>query len=394
MRKLVYICPTFFPKPTGFAIAFTNTVRAIVNKGYFDEIHIFSTEDGLELPVDLECVCKIKKYRSKGREKLAKLPNWICKIALPKIFSEIHDEIEKITVGPNDVFMYEEFGVGFEMYLFKKYYPLSKHFIRVHGTFPEFTSCFSGLAHRRRYVDYALMEGDSNIVSTTNFYFGYLNDYFLDRSYDRQQRINYYLLPNLIYDEVGSAINTKPRDEKITLIQLGRMDRLGVFQKGFFDTVRAMRYIESSRPDLAQRLRIIMIGDGDDAARVDEQLAMLALVEVVRFQRCSNDEVKAYVNESDLVLMPSRCEGMSMFATEALTIGKPLVFTANNGLRDYLTNGYNGLIMEEYDYSQLAENIIKYVSGECDLRVHGENAKESAAEIRRKAFACLDVMFA
>lgn len=394
MRRLIYICPTFFPKPTGFAIAFTNIVKAIVKKGYFDEVYIYSTDEDLELPGELIPICSIKKYQVRGRERLAKLPSWVCKIALPKFFSGVLDDISSLAPSRNDVFMYEEFGVGFEMYLLKKAYPSSEHFLRVHGTFPEFTACFYGLAHRRRYVEYALLEKETNIVSTTNFYFGYLNDHFLNRSYDKQKKVNYYLLPNLIVDEVKKEDSAESSDKKVSLIQLGRMDKLGVFQKGFFDTVRALRYIESSRPELAEKLRIIMIGSGDDAARVDDQLEMLKLVEVVRHDRCSNDEVKAYVNQSDLVLMPSRCEGMSMFATEALSLGKPLVFTAKNGLRDYLIDGYNGLVMEEYDYSQLAKNIIRYVSGECDLKEHGENAKKSAAEIRRKVDACLDVMFA
>ncbi len=393
MRRLVYICPTFFPKPTGFAIAFTNIIKAIEKKGYFDEVHIFSTDDGLEVPDELQSICSIKKYRVRGREKVAKLPNWACKMAVPKILSGFLGDISKLSPGQNDVFMYEEFGVGFEMYLLKNSYPESKHFLRVHGTFPEFTACFSGLAHRRRYVDYALLDGETNIVSTTNFYFGYLNEYFLDRSYDKQQMVNYYLLPNLIVDEILMTDKVELSNEKITLIQLGRMDKLGVFQKGFFDTVRALRYIESSRPELAKKLRIIMIGGGDDASRVDEQLAMLKLVEVVRHERCSNDKVKAYVNESDLVLMPSRCEGMSMFATEALSLGKPIIFTAKNGLRDYLIDGYNGLSMEEFDYSELANNIIRYVTGECNLKQHGQNAEKSAVEIKRKVEACLDVMF-
>jgi len=136
-----------------------------------------------------------------------------------------------------------------------------------------------------------------------------------------------------------------------------------------------------------------MIGSGDDADRVDDQLAMLKLVEVIRHDSCPNETVKAYVNESDLVLMPSRCEGMSMFATEALALGKPIVFTENNGLRDYLKDGYNGLAMEEFDYTELADNIVRYVVGECDLGEHGRNAKRTANEIREKVNACLDVMF-
>ena len=393
MKRLIYVCPTFFPKPTGFAIAFTNIIKAIDLKGYFDEIIIYSTDDGLEIPKGVKSKVKITKYQVKGREKAAKLPSFICKKLLPKMFSGFISDISQLTVGPDDVFMYEEFGVGFEMYLLKKDYPEAKHFLRVHGTFPEFTACFSGLSHRRRYVDYALQDGETNVVSTTNFYFNYLNEHFLKRSYDKQQKINYYLLPNLINDDVMNSSDSKSNEEKVTLIQLGRMDKLGVFQKGFFDTVRALRYIESARPDLASKLRIIMIGSGDDAARVDEQLEMLKLVQVVRHESCPNATVKAYVNESDLVLMPSRCEGMSMFATEALALGKPIVFTENNGLRDYLKDGYNGLSMEEFDYTELANNIVRYVTGECDLKKHGSNAEKTATEIREKVNACLDVMF-
>lgn len=57
--------------------------------------------------------------------------------------------------------------------------------------------------------------------------------------------------------------------------------------------------------------------------------------------------------------MPSRCEGMSMFATEGIYKGKAIIFTAKNGLRDYLKNGINGIQIEEYDYTDMANAIIK-----------------------------------
>lgn len=392
MKRLFYFAPTFHPKNTGFAIAFLNIIKAISKKGFFDEIIIFTTDDGVSIPDELSGTCRIEGYKFKGRERLARLPKPLCLGLLPLACRSFLSKVSAFNICENDVFFYEEFGMGFEKFSLEEKYPANKHFIRVHGTFPEFTKSFQGLSHRKRYVDLAVNAKQNNIVSTTNFYFKYLNDNFFGGSYDIQQKINFYILPNLILDVV-EHINDDNDSSKVTLIQLGRMDELGVFQKGFFDTVRALRYIESVAPNLAKKLQFILIGDGGHVDKVDDELKKLTLIDIVRRKKCSNDEVKEFIGKSQVVLLPSRCEGMSMFATESLFLGKPIVFTEDNGLQDYLVNDFNGISITSFDYTELAKAIIRYVESPNLVKEHSSNCKKTAADILLKTDACLDVLF-
>ena len=89
-----------------------------------------------------------------------------------------------------------------------------------------------------------------------------------------------------------------------------------------------------------------------------------------------NNKVKEIELQSDIILLPSRCEGMSMFATEAIAAGKPLIGTSGNGLEILCENGYNGYLVSEYDYIRMAEAIIRLCSSKELLLTMSDNSQK------------------
>jgi len=389
-RKLFYFAPTFYPSPTGFGIAFTNIVKLIVEANHFDKIIIITTDKATSIPEEIKHVCELYHVKIRGAGKISSLPELFSINILKFFIKDLLKFIASKNPTAKDIFFYEEFHIAYMKFIIEKVYPNFEHLIRVHGTFPEFTKNYEGLKSRIRLFNQGTNSKNKKIVSTTNFYIEYLNEHYFNDSYDVIQDIDYFILPNVLIDV--KPIN-KNLDDKLRLFQLGRMDENGYFQKGFEDSVKALQYIESIYPEMAKNIVFTVIGDGSHAQRFQEKIKKLSIVEVVYLKKAPNIEVQKIIDDSDVILMPSRCEGMSMFATEAIYKGKAIIFTAKNGLRDYLKNGVNGIQIEEYDYTDMANAIIKYFLDKNLVIEHGKNNIELSNRITMKAKACIDVIF-
>ncbi len=82
----------------------------------------------------------------------------------------------------------------------------------------------------------------------------------------------------------------------------------------------------------------------------------LGLQEKVRFIG-NKRNVREYLVASDVYLMPSRFEGLSISSLEAMASGLPSVLYNSVGLRDLINNDDNGFLIEP-DYKTLASKIL------------------------------------
>lgn len=62
-----------------------------------------------------------------------------------------------------------------------------------------------------------------------------------------------------------------------------------------------------------------------------------------------HDEVRAFYDRFDVVVLPSRHEGMSQGLLEAMAIGKPVVATRGGGNTDLIDDGVHGLLVTPRD---------------------------------------------
>ena len=58
----------------------------------------------------------------------------------------------------------------------------------------------------------------------------------------------------------------------------------------------------------------------------------------------------------------SRYEGQSMFITESISLGKPLIISDNNGMQDMLRDGINGFKIKTGDSKDAARKIQKMIN--------------------------------
>ena len=91
---------------------------------------------------------------------------------------------------------------------------------------------------------------------------------------------------------------------------------------------------------------IWLIGDGSERSNLEQMVHTFGLCEHVTFWGFQSNPYP-YMSEADLIVVPSRYEGLSTVVTESLILGKPVVTTPCSGMRELLGDSEFGLITED-----------------------------------------------
>jgi glycosyltransferase involved in cell wall biosynthesis len=114
--------------------------------------------------------------------------------------------------------------------------------------------------------------------------------------------------------------------DRTTLVTTGRLSP----EKGLLDLVEAIPPIVQARPDV----QLMMIGEGPQREALGRRIDELGLGERVRMPGAVGD-VEPMLRASDLYVLPSHFEGLSVALLESLVLGMPAVASdtpANRGV--------------------------------------------------------------
>lgn len=180
---------------------------------------------------------------------------------------------------------------------------------------------------------------------------------------------NLWVIPNPIPSEAKFE-PVRPSSEHLGLL----MGRAKNPQKGFDIFLKALSL---SRP---KGWKFVMIGPG-----VDTDSALRALVQeydlsaIITLLPATSDPY-SWIRQCACLIMPSRYEALPMVALEALSIGRPVLASDVDGLKEVIQDGVNGRIFPKDNVRELAELL-----DEIALRpqVLTELAKQSPGSITR-----------
>ena len=79
-------------------------------------------------------------------------------------------------------------------------------------------------------------------------------------------------------------------------------------------------------------------------------------------ERLSQEEVSATLDESTLLVLPSRSEGMGRVIVEAFCRARPVVAASVGGIPDLVQDGENGVLVEPGDTEALAEALVRVLT--------------------------------
>jgi len=165
------------------------------------------------------------------------------------------------------------------------------------------------------------------------------------------------------------------RPDTIVIGTVGRMEPV----KDPLNLARAFVRCAQSMPDLRDRLRLVMVGDGSLRAQVEATLnaAGLSGQAWLPGARGGIDEI---LRGLDIFVLPSLSEGISNTILEAMASGLPIVATRTGGNPELVQDGETGLLPSPGSDDALAQAVMRYVR-EPGLRAsHGARARQVALE--------------
>jgi glycosyltransferase involved in cell wall biosynthesis len=107
--------------------------------------------------------------------------------------------------------------------------------------------------------------------------------------------------------------------------------------------------------------RLRLVGSGTLRPVVDRLVRELS-DQTTWTARLSQDEVSAALDESTLLVLPSRSEGMGRVIVEAFCRARPVVASRVGGIPDLVQDDVNGLLVEPGDPDALADALVRVLT--------------------------------
>lgn len=135
--------------------------------------------------------------------------------------------------------------------------------------------------------------------------------------------------------------------------------------------LRAIAALRQEAPELAARVRVIVVGDGPLRGALQQLLEELALEDVVWLTGDRND-VPELLHLMDVFVLPSLGEGISNTVLEAMASGLPVVATAVGGNLELVQEGETGALFPVGDVTALRQALTELLldTEERERRAH------------------------
>jgi glycosyltransferase involved in cell wall biosynthesis len=144
------------------------------------------------------------------------------------------------------------------------------------------------------------------------------------------------------------------------LLYVGRL----AAAKGLPILFQSLEKLKSSHRDII----LTVVGDGEYRAELEQMSDRFGLTEQVKFVGYkSQAEVRQYLQQTDIFVLPSFAEGVPVVLMEAMAAGIPVVATQIAGISELVEEGISGYLVPPGDPVSLAQRI-EILLGDHQLR--------------------------
>jgi len=176
-------------------------------------------------------------------------------------------------------------------------------------------------------------------------------------------------------------------DGKFKIIAVGRLAP----SKSFDTLIRSIPIVIERG---LKNLIVLIVGTGEERQKLEQLIDDLGVGNAVHLLGLRHDVINL-LKSSELFVMPSRYEGLSMAMIEAMACGLPIIGSDIRGLKDYITDDEDGLLFSVDNHVSLSASILKIGSND-KLRARLSNGARQSFERKydmRKNIKPLEVMF-
>ncbi len=196
-------------------------------------------------------------------------------------------------------------------------------------------------------------------------------------------------IPNGV-DGSKFLFNKEKRDRIRNQLRISREELAALITRRLVDK-NGVIYLARATEFLEKKIRFIIIGDGPEKVRVEEEFKKHCGERVLFLGNKTHDEIVDYYSGADFSVLPSLMEATSISGLEAMAAGLPLVGTRVGGIPELIKDGENGYLCSPANPKDLAEKINRMLSE--DYRTCGENSRKMVenrfdwSKIAKKTYA-------
>lgn len=173
------------------------------------------------------------------------------------------------------------------------------------------------------------------------------------------------------------AAHANPAQSAGYLLCVSRLVRSDCY-KGVDDLIAAMAIVAGQLPDL----RLIVVGDGDDVARLKGIAGTGPAAGRIEFRgRVDDAELRRLYAGCAVFAMPSQQEGFGLVFLEAMAHGKPVIAADSAATPEVVVHGETGLLVPYGDRDNLAAAIVALASDPKRARAMGERGRERLLQL-------------
>jgi sugar transferase (PEP-CTERM/EpsH1 system associated) len=143
--------------------------------------------------------------------------------------------------------------------------------------------------------------------------------------------------------------------------------------------LRALAHLRAGYPELRERLRLLIVGDGPLHSLLTQMIEELALQDIV-WLAGARDDVSELLHAMDLFVLPSLGEGISNTVLEAMAGGLPVIATAVGGNIELVEEGFNGSLVPVGDYQALSHAMAALLNSDRERARQGGNARQRVCQ--------------
>jgi glycosyltransferase involved in cell wall biosynthesis len=178
-----------------------------------------------------------------------------------------------------------------------------------------------------------------------------------------------FILPHVV-DERFEPVEIK---REYDIIYVGRLAPV----KHVETLIKAISIVKKSNPDIT----VAIAGDGSERNKLEELSIKMNVTENIFFAGFQSD-VWNWYNKAKISVLTSEREGFPYSVVESLSCGVPVIASNCGDMCDVLKDGYNGVIIEDYqDYESFATAIVKLLQNPQIITEYSNNALKTAENL-------------
>lgn len=158
-------------------------------------------------------------------------------------------------------------------------------------------------------------------------------------------------------------------DREARLLLLGRLHR----QKGIDIALKALESLKQ------EDWTLDIVGSGEEEGKIKELIKNYDLDGKVKLYPATAD-VPEVLKNHDIMLVPSRWEGLGIVIMEAMTAGRVVIGSRVGGIPELIEDGKTGFLVEPENSDELAKQILYCLNNRESCREVAENARKYAMD--------------